>query len=43
MKFATKKKILHLVGIVEGVNDDEVEINFLKKCNGEKGFVFPDK
>ena len=43
MKFATKKKILHFVGIVEGVKDDEVKINFLKKCNGEKGFIFSDK
>ena len=43
MKSETKKKILYFVGIVEGVKDDEIEINFLKKCNGEKGFVFPDK
>ncbi|GBM53125.1 hypothetical protein AVEN_191315-1 [Araneus ventricosus] len=43
VKFPTEKKIVHFVGIVEAVKDDEVEINFLKKCNSGNGFVSPEK
>lgn len=40
VKYPTKKRTLHFVGIVESCNKDDYVVNFLRKY--KSGFRFPD-